>query len=115
MNSSLAPHNGWSAWLLSGLDFMIPSELHHSDVTLFRARALVALVMVLTCVGLISLGLLIWLEHSIPARRLVTLALVLAQPLVLVVMHLTQRITEASWLSVLLCWLMVWFVDYNNL
>lgn len=114
-SSHPAPHKEWSARLLHGLDFFIPSSLHASDVPLFRARVLAMLVLTLTSLGLVSLSLLIWLEGSIPERRLVTLLLILLQPLVIMVMHVTQRTTEASWLSVILCLLMVWYVDYNNL
>ncbi|GAA3921137.1 response regulator [Litoribacillus peritrichatus] len=96
------------------LDKFIPQELLNNVTSRFQARTLIFIVGLFGVTGIIALTVVIFLEDALPARRIVTLMLVAAQPIALVVMHLTKKITLAARSSILLIWLVTFYIDFNN-
>ncbi len=101
--------------LFRALDRLIPNELLQNTTERFQARLLVLIVLLFFVLGLIAILVIIGLEKSVPIRRLVSIFLILAQPMALWAMVHFKSLAHAGWTSVLLTWCLAFYIDFNNL
>jgi len=97
------------------VDKLIPSSFLSDSADKFKARSLIFFTLVVSLGAIITLATLLILEQSISYRRLISIGLISLQIIPLCAMGWFKNLKLASWLSIILTFILIEYVHYNNL